>query len=56
MAASAAAPGETRKRGGFRVWLALVAVIAAGVALAWFGAGSLRPEITQTGLEFRVVK
>ena len=39
-----------------RLWLAFLIVIAAGVALAWIGAGALRPEITQTGLQFREVK
>ncbi len=56
MATSTAAPAETRRRGGFKLWLALLAIIAAGVALAWFGAGSLRPDVSATGLEFRVVK
>lgn len=56
MSASTAATSESRRPGGFKLWLALLAVIAAGVGLAWFSAGSLRPEVTQSGLEFRVVK
>jgi hypothetical protein len=36
--------------------LAFLAIIAAGVALAWIGAGSLRPVITQSGLQFRTIK
>jgi len=57
MSATTVAQSDTRRRGGgFKLWLALIAVIAAGVGLAWFGAGSLRPEITRSGLEFRVVK
>ena len=39
-----------------KLWLGLILVIAAGIALAWYGAGSLRPEVTQTGLEFRTIK
>ena len=31
-------------------------VIAAGLALAWIGAGSLRPELTESGLQFRTIK
>jgi len=36
--------------------LAFLVIIAAGIGLAWYGAGSLRPEVTSSGLEFRVVK
>ena len=39
-----------------RLWLGFIVIIAAGIALAWFGAGSLRPEVSSTGLEFRTVK
>jgi len=39
-----------------KFWLAILFVIAVGVGLAWLGAGSLRPEVTDTGLQFRVVK
>lgn len=38
------------------LWLAFLAVIAAGIGLAWIGAGSLRPEISSSGLQFRTVK
>ena len=31
-------------------------VIATGLALAWIGAGSLRPELTESGLQFRTIK
>ena len=31
-------------------------LIAAAVGLAWFGAGSLRPTVTQSGLQFRTIK
>ena len=39
-----------------RLWLGFLIIIAAAIGLAWFGAGSLRPEVTATGLEFRTVK
>ena len=39
-----------------KLWLGFLLVIAAGVALAWIGAGSLRPQVTASGLEFREVK
>ena len=38
------------------LWLGFLLVIAAGIGLAWIGAGALRPVITQSGLEFRTVK
>ena len=39
-----------------RLWLGFLIIIAAGIGLAWFGAGSLRPEVSATGLEFRTVQ
>jgi FKBP-type peptidyl-prolyl cis-trans isomerase FkpA len=33
-----------------------VLIIAAGTGLAWIGAGSLRPELTSSGLQFRTLK
>ena len=39
-----------------RLWLAFLLIIGAAVGLAWIGAGSLRPEVSITGLEFRTVK
>ncbi|MFL6733031.1 MAG: FKBP-type peptidyl-prolyl cis-trans isomerase, partial [Sphingomicrobium sp.] len=38
------------------LWLAFLLIIAAGVGLAWIGAGSLRPVVTQSGLQFRAIK
>src|SRR5436305_7511948 len=38
------------------LWLAFLIIIAAGIGLAWYGAGSLRPEVTASGLQFRTVK
>ena len=38
------------------LWIGFFLLIAAGAGLAWFGAGSLRPTVTQSGLQFRTVK
>ena len=38
------------------MWLAFLAIIAAGIGLAWIGAGSLRPVLTSSGLQFRTIK
>jgi FKBP-type peptidyl-prolyl cis-trans isomerase FkpA len=38
------------------LWLAFLLIIAAGIGLAWIGAGSLRPEMTSSGLQFRTLK
>ena len=38
------------------LWLAFILLIAAAVGLAWIGAGSLRPEVTSSGLQFRTIK
>jgi FKBP-type peptidyl-prolyl cis-trans isomerase FkpA len=39
-----------------KLWLAFLIIIAAGIGLAWIGAGSLRPEVTSSGLQFRSIK
>jgi FKBP-type peptidyl-prolyl cis-trans isomerase len=39
-----------------KLWLGFILIIAAGIGLAWIGAGSLRPELTPSGLQFRTVK
>jgi FKBP-type peptidyl-prolyl cis-trans isomerase FkpA len=38
-----------------KLWLGFLVIIAAGIALAWIGAGTLRPEVTESGLQFRTV-
>jgi FKBP-type peptidyl-prolyl cis-trans isomerase FkpA len=38
------------------LWLAFLLIIAAGIGLAFIGAGSLRPEVTSSGLQFRTLK
>ncbi len=39
-----------------KFWLAIAFLIAVGVSLAWFGAGSLRPQVSESGLQFRILK
>src|SRR5258705_7341849 len=39
-----------------RLWLGFIVIIAAGIALAWFGAGSFRPQVSSSGLEFRTLQ
>jgi hypothetical protein len=51
----AAHPTQHRGR-AVALWVAFLVVIAAGVGLAWIGAGSLRPEVTSSGLQFRTIK
>jgi FKBP-type peptidyl-prolyl cis-trans isomerase FkpA len=36
--------------------LVFLLIIAAAIGLAWIGAGSLRPEVTASGLQFRTIK
>src|SRR5438552_7529223 len=38
------------------LWLGFLLIIAAGLGLAWIGAGSLRPVISESGLQFRTIK
>ena len=44
------------RRTTFKLWLAMLALIAAGIAIAWIGAGSLRAETTASGIQFRTVE
>ncbi len=54
---SSPSPLAQRSRGrGWKLAIAFLIVIAAGIGLAWVGAGSLRPQITDSGLKFRTVK
>ena len=55
MSVSTTAHPQSHK-GAVKVWLGIAALIAAGIALAWFGAGSLRGETTASGLGFRTVE
>ena len=56
MPASPVANPPRRRAGVGKLWLAILALIAAGIALAWSGAGSLRGETTASGLGFRTVE
>jgi FKBP-type peptidyl-prolyl cis-trans isomerase FkpA len=38
------------------LWIGFLLIIALGVGLAWIGAGSLRPTLTASGLQFRTIK
>jgi FKBP-type peptidyl-prolyl cis-trans isomerase FkpA len=38
------------------LWVAFLLIIAAAIGLAWIGAGSLRPIVTESGLQFRTLK
>jgi FKBP-type peptidyl-prolyl cis-trans isomerase FkpA len=39
-----------------KLWLALLVLVVAAVALAWSGAGQLRGQTTASGLQFRTVE
>jgi FKBP-type peptidyl-prolyl cis-trans isomerase FkpA len=45
-----------RRRGVGKLWLGILVLVAAGFALAWIGAGSLRLETTASGLQFRTIE
>lgn len=47
-------PARTGRATG--LWLAFILLIAAGIGLAWIGAGPLRPLVTDSGLQFRTIK
>jgi len=38
------------------LWLAFIVILAGAIGLAWIGAGSLRPVVTTSGLQFRTIK
>ncbi|WP_309661736.1 FKBP-type peptidyl-prolyl cis-trans isomerase [Sphingomonas sp.] len=56
MPATTVANSPSRRTGVGKLWLGLLALVAAGIALAWIGAGSLRGETTSSGLQFRTVQ
>ena len=56
MSVAEAAHRPARTGRAVRLWLAFLIIVAAAIGLAWVGAGSLRPEVTSTGLEFRTLK
>ena len=50
----AESPASPRPLAAF--WLGILELIAAGVALAWLGAGAMRGETTPSGLVFRTIE
>jgi FKBP-type peptidyl-prolyl cis-trans isomerase FkpA len=54
VAEAAHRPARTGR--GVALWLTFLVIIAAAIGLAWIGAGSLRPEVTESGLQFRTIK
>ena len=38
-----------------KLWLGVLVLIAFGAGLAWIGAGAMRPDVSDSGLQFRVV-
>lgn len=56
MSVAEAAHRPARSGRTITLWLAFILIIAAAIGLAWIGAGSLRPIVTESGLQFRTVK
>ena len=56
MSAAEAAERPAHRGRAVALWLAFLLIIGAGLALAWIGAGSLRPATTASGLQFRTLK
>jgi FKBP-type peptidyl-prolyl cis-trans isomerase FkpA len=56
MSANTLAHPETRRGTVGKLWLGILVLVAAGIALAWIGAGSLRLETTASGLQFRTIE
>lgn len=56
MSVAEAAHRPTKTGRTVSLWLAFIVLLVAALALAWLGAGSLRPLVTESGLQFRTVK
>ena len=56
MSVSTLAHPSGQRRSQAKFWLGVLFVIAAGIGLAWLGAGSLRGETTASGLGIRTVE
>ena len=56
MPANTLAHPELRRGTVGKLWLGILVLVAAGIALAWIGAGSLRLETTASGLQFRTIE
>ena len=55
MSVAEAAHRPAKSGRAVKLWLAFLIIVAAGIGLAWIGAGSLRPEVTSSGLQFRTI-
>jgi hypothetical protein len=56
VSAAEAAHRPARTGRAIALWIGFLLVIAAGIGIAWIGAGSLRPVISASGLQFRTIK
>jgi FKBP-type peptidyl-prolyl cis-trans isomerase FkpA len=56
MSVAEAAHRPDHRGRAFALWIGFLIVIAAGIGLAWIGAGALRPIVTASGLQFRTLK
>src|SRR5689334_14267751 len=56
MSVAEAAHRPARSGRAAALTIAFLLIIAVGIGLAWIGAGSLRPTVTASGLQFRVIK
>ena len=56
MSVAEAAHRPDRRGRAISLWLGFIILIAAGIGLAWIGAGSLRPTVTASGLQFRTIE
>jgi FKBP-type peptidyl-prolyl cis-trans isomerase FkpA len=54
--AAQAADRPDRRGRALALWIGFLILIAAGIGLAWIGAGALRPIVTASGLQFRTLK
>ncbi len=55
MSVAEAAHRPAHRGRAVKLWLGFLALIALGIGLAWMGAGAMRPELSDSGLQFRVV-
>ena len=56
MSVAEAAHRPAHRGRALALWIGFLIVIAAGIGLAWIGAGALRPMVSESGLQFRTVK
>lgn len=56
MSASTLAHPPQHKAALTKFWLAIIVLVAAGVAIAWLGVSPMRGETTSSGLVFRTLK